>query len=119
MSFILLHTLHNYRGKYNEQKIFKILAIRKNNQIFRRGTVRNIQMSLGREILKLEQENLDLKHDVEDLKIEIDRFCYENNIGLELLCSDFRIGGNKQHPYKTKEELPGNDFTTQYVSLLD
>ena len=32
----------------------KILLIRKNNQIFRRGTVRNIEMSLGREILKLE-----------------------------------------------------------------
>ena len=30
----------------------KILLIRKNNQIFRRGVVRNIQMSLGREILK-------------------------------------------------------------------
>lgn len=37
----------------------KILLIRKNNQIFRRGTVRNIQMSLGREILKLEQATLD------------------------------------------------------------
>lgn len=37
----------------------KILLIRKNNQIFRRGTVRNIQMSLGREILKLEQSTLD------------------------------------------------------------
>ena len=37
----------------------KILLIRKNNQIFRRGTVRNIQMSLGREILKLEQSILD------------------------------------------------------------
>jgi len=38
---------------------FKILLIRKNNQIFRRGTVRNIQMSLGREILNLEQSTLD------------------------------------------------------------
>ena len=37
----------------------KILLIRKNNQIFRRGVVRNIQMSLGREILKLEQSTLD------------------------------------------------------------
>lgn len=37
----------------------KILLIRKNNQIFSRGTVRNIQMSLGREILKLEQATLD------------------------------------------------------------
>ena len=37
----------------------KILLIRKNNQIFRRGTVRNIQMSLGREILTLEQKTLD------------------------------------------------------------
>ena len=37
----------------------KILLIRKNNQIFRRGTVRNIQMSLGREILTLDQESLD------------------------------------------------------------
>ena len=37
----------------------KILLIRKNNQIFRRGTVRNIQMSLGREILKLDQTTLD------------------------------------------------------------
>lgn len=37
----------------------KILLIRKNNQIFRRGTIRNIQMSLGREILKLEQKTLD------------------------------------------------------------
>lgn len=37
----------------------KTLIIRKNTQIFRRGTVRNIQMSLGREILKLEQSTLD------------------------------------------------------------
>ncbi len=37
----------------------KILLIRKNNQVFRRGTVRNIQMSLGREILSLDQETLD------------------------------------------------------------
>ena len=37
----------------------KILLIRKNNQVFRRGTVRNIQMSLGREILTLDQETLD------------------------------------------------------------
>ena len=40
-------------------EMIKILLIRKNNQIFRRGTVRNIQMSLGREILTLEQETLD------------------------------------------------------------
>lgn len=40
-------------------EMIKILLIRKNNQIFRRGTVRNIQMSLGREILELEQETLD------------------------------------------------------------
>lgn len=38
---------------------FKTLIIRKNTQIFRRGTVRNMQMSLGREILKLEQSTLD------------------------------------------------------------
>ena len=37
----------------------KIYLIRKNNQVFRRGTVRNIQMSLGREILSLNQETLD------------------------------------------------------------
>ena len=37
----------------------KILLIRKNNQIFRRGSVRNIQMSLGREILTLSQNTLD------------------------------------------------------------
>lgn len=37
----------------------KTLIIRKNTQIFRRGTVRNMQMSLGREILKLEQSTLD------------------------------------------------------------
>ena len=37
----------------------KILMIRKNNQVFRRGTVRNIQMSLGREILSLDQKTLD------------------------------------------------------------
>ena len=37
----------------------KILLIRKNNQIFRRGSVRNIQMSLGREILTLNQNTLD------------------------------------------------------------
>ena len=40
-------------------EMIKILLIRKNNQVFRRGTVRNIQMSLGREILALEQETLD------------------------------------------------------------
>lgn len=38
---------------------FKILMIRKNNQIFKRGTVRNIQISLGQEILKLKQSELD------------------------------------------------------------
>lgn len=38
---------------------FKTLIIRKNTQIFRRGTVRNMQMSLGRETLKLEQSTLD------------------------------------------------------------
>ena len=37
----------------------KILFIRRNNQIFRRGTVRSIQMSLGREILSLDQKTLD------------------------------------------------------------
>lgn len=37
----------------------KTLIIRKNTQIFRRGTVRNMQMSLGRETLKLEQSVLD------------------------------------------------------------
>lgn len=37
----------------------KTLIIRKNTQIFRRGTVRNMQMSLGRETLKLEQSTID------------------------------------------------------------
>ena len=37
----------------------KTLIIRKNTQIFRRGTVKNMQMSLGRETLKLEQATLD------------------------------------------------------------
>lgn len=37
----------------------KTLIIRKNTQIFRRGTVKNMQMALGREILKLEQNTLD------------------------------------------------------------
>ena len=37
----------------------KTLIIRKNTQIFRRGTVRNMQMDLGREILKLEQSTID------------------------------------------------------------
>ena len=37
----------------------KIMLIRKNNQVFRRGTVRNLQMSLGREILTLDQNTLD------------------------------------------------------------
>lgn len=37
----------------------KIFLIRKNNQIFRRGTIKNIQMKLGREILKIEQQDLD------------------------------------------------------------
>ena len=46
-------------GVYAIENI-KILLIRKNNQVFRRGTVRSIQMSLGREILSLEQETLDL-----------------------------------------------------------
>ena len=45
-------------GVYAIENI-KILMIRKNNQIFRRGVVRNIQMSLGREILSLNQETLD------------------------------------------------------------
>ncbi len=37
----------------------KTLIIRKNTQIFRRGTVRNMQMALGREVLKLDQATLD------------------------------------------------------------
>lgn len=37
----------------------KTLIIRKNTQIFRRGTVRNMQMDLGRETLKLEQSTID------------------------------------------------------------
>lgn len=45
-------------GVYAIENI-KILLIRKNNQVFRRGTVRSIQMSLGREILTLDQETLD------------------------------------------------------------
>lgn len=45
-------------GVYTIENI-KILLIRKNNQVFRRGTVRSIQMSLGREILSLEQKTLD------------------------------------------------------------
>ena len=40
-------------------ELIKILLIRKNNQIFRRGTVRKMQMSLGREILALDQKTLD------------------------------------------------------------
>ncbi len=51
MSLIIL-------GVYAIENI-KILLIRKNNQVFRRGTVRSIQMSLGREILSLDQETLD------------------------------------------------------------
>ena len=45
-------------GVYAIENI-KILLIRKNNQVFRRGTVRSIQMSLGREILSLDQNTLD------------------------------------------------------------
>lgn len=37
----------------------KVLIIRQNTQIFRRGTVRNIQLDLGKETLKLEQSILD------------------------------------------------------------
>lgn len=37
----------------------KVFFIRKNNQIFRRGTIKNIQMKLGREILKIEQSDLE------------------------------------------------------------
>lgn len=51
MALIIL-TIHGLEA-------IKILFIRKNNQVFRRGTVKNIQMSLGREILKLEQKTLD------------------------------------------------------------
>ena len=51
MSLIIL-------GIYAIENI-KIVLIRKNNQIFRRGTVRSIQMSLGREILSLDQNTLD------------------------------------------------------------
>lgn len=35
------------------------VLIRKNTQIFRRGTVRNLQKSLGRQVLSLEQSTLD------------------------------------------------------------
>ena len=51
MSLIIL-------GIYAIENI-KIVLIRKNNQVFRRGTVRSIQMSLGREILSLDQNTLD------------------------------------------------------------
>lgn len=37
----------------------RILFMRKGNQVFRRGIIRNLQMSLGREILKLDQKSLD------------------------------------------------------------
>lgn len=40
----------------------KTLIIRKNTQIFRRGTVRNMQMSLGREVLKLDRATLDANY---------------------------------------------------------
>jgi ABC-type multidrug transport system fused ATPase/permease subunit len=40
-------------------ELIKILFIRKNNQIFRRGTVKNLQMTLGRTILDLDQKTLD------------------------------------------------------------
>lgn len=40
-------------------EIIKIMLIRRNNQILRRGIVKNIQMFLGREILRLEQTTLD------------------------------------------------------------
>ncbi len=39
--------------------LIKVLLIRKNNQLFRRGTVKKMQMSLGREILALDQKTLD------------------------------------------------------------
>lgn len=35
------------------------IFLRRNTQIFRRGTVKNIQISLGNEILKINQENID------------------------------------------------------------
>lgn len=37
----------------------KTLIIRKNTQIFRRGTVRNLQTALGRDVLRLEQRTID------------------------------------------------------------
>lgn len=43
-------------------EIIKIMLIRRNNQILRRGIVKNIQMSLGREILRLEQTHWILIH---------------------------------------------------------
>ena len=45
-------------GVYAVENI-KIMLIRINNQVFRRGTVKNIQMALGREILSLDQKTLD------------------------------------------------------------
>lgn len=40
-------------------EMLKMFFIRRNNQVFRRGTVRSVQMSLGREILNVRQEDLD------------------------------------------------------------
>lgn len=37
----------------------KICNIRKNNQVFRRGTIKNIQMALGKEILDIRQKDID------------------------------------------------------------
>jgi ABC-type multidrug transport system fused ATPase/permease subunit len=40
-------------------EMLKMFFIRRNNQVFRRGTVRSVQMSLGRAILNVRQEDLD------------------------------------------------------------
>ena len=42
-------------------EMIKMRLIRQNNQIFRRGVVRNVQMSLGRAILNTQQRDLDAR----------------------------------------------------------
>ena len=54
---LILISLIIYGIKFIEK--LNSIFLRRNTQIFRRGTVKNIQISLGNEILKINQEDLD------------------------------------------------------------
>ena len=54
---LILITIIIFGVKFVEK--LNSIFLRRNTQIFRRGTVKNVQISLGNEILKIDQEDID------------------------------------------------------------